>query len=342
MKIFHFRHIVFLIFLCLAPLVRAQQFPIYSQYMMNSFLLNPAVAGHEGYTAVNLTVRQQWVGLQDAPSTYAVSGQTRLLKNSFISRSRSIRRRRRIMSRSGKVGLGAYIFHDQNGALSKTGGQFTYAYHLTFRRSQLSLGTSLDAFQYRIDKSKIRLETENDYLYLNTNDRAYIIDANFGAYYSDRNIYAGISAQNLFESLLRFNESREGSGFKLERQYLAMAGYRFDLIDFLFIEPSFLFKFSESIIAQIDANLKCYYKEDYWAGLSYRTGSGSRVTAESIGGRGSSLIFMVGARIDKFYIGYAFDYTFSSIGARTLGSHEVMLGVKFGDSSRRYRWLNRY
>lgn len=342
MKIFHLRYIAFLFFLCIASVLQAQQFPIYSQYMMNGFLLNPAVAGHEGYTAVNMTVRQQWVGLKDAPSTYAVSGQTRLLKNSFIARSRSIRRRRRIMSRSGKVGLGAYVFHDQNGALSKTGGQFTYAYHLTFRRSQLSLGASLSAFQYRIDKDKIRLENENDYLYLNTNDRAYIIDANFGAYYSDRNIYAGFSAQNLFESLLQFNEDREGSGFKLERHYLAMAGYRVDLIDFLFIEPSFLLKVSEVAIAQIDANLKFYYKEDYWVGLSYRTGSGSRVTAESIQGRGSSLIVMLGARIDKFYIGYAFDYTFSSIGAKTLGSHEVMLSVKFGDSSRRYRWLNRY
>lgn len=342
MKFFHLRYIVLFFFISLAFSTTAQQFPIYSQYMMNGFLLNPAIAGHEGYTAVNMTVRQQWVGLQDAPSTYAVSGQTRLLKNSFISRSRSIRRRRRVMSRSGKVGLGAYIFHDQNGALSKTGGQFTYSYHLTFRRSQLSMGASLSTFQYRIDKSKIRLETENDYLYLNTNDKAYIIDANFGVYYSDRHIYAGFSAQNLFESLLQLNENREGSGFKLERHYLVMSGYRFDLIDFLFIEPSVLLKVSEVAIAQLDANLKFYYKEDYWAGVSYRTGSGSRVTAESISGRGSSLIFMVGLRIDKFYFGYAFDYTFSSIGAKTLGSHEVMLSVKFGDSSRRYRWLNRY
>ncbi len=341
MKIFRLKYIILLCF-CFASVAKAQQFPIYSQYMMNAFLLNPAVAGHEGYTAVNLTVREQWVGLEDAPSTYAVSGQTRLLKNSFISRSRSIRKRRRVMSRSGKVGLGAYIFHDQNGALSKTGGEFTYAYHMTFRRSQLSLGTSLTGFQYRIDKSKIRLENENDYLYLNTNDKAYIIDANFGAYYSDKHIYAGLSAQNLFESLLQFNENREGSGFKLKRHYIAMAGYRFYTTDYLFIEPSFLLKVSEAGLAQLDVNMKLYYKEDYWAGISYRTGSGSRVSDESINGKGSSLIFMAGLRIDKFLFGYAFDYTFSSIGAKTFGSHEIMLGMRFGDSSRRYRWLNRY
>jgi sRNA-binding regulator protein Hfq len=53
--------------------LKAQQTPVYSQYMMNGFLLNPAVAGAEGFTAVNVTAREQWLGFQNAPSTYAVS-----------------------------------------------------------------------------------------------------------------------------------------------------------------------------------------------------------------------------------------------------------------------------
>jgi type IX secretion system PorP/SprF family membrane protein len=308
---------------------------------MNGFLLNPAVAGHEGYTAVNMTIREQWLGLKDAPSTYALTGQTRLLKNSFISRGKSVRKRRRAMSRSGRVGMGAYIFYDQNGALSKTGFSGTYAYHLTLRRSQLSFGLSLNTFQYKIDKTKIRLENPDDMLLASAKPQAFITDANFGTYYSNRYIYAGFSIQNLFESFLTLY-SNENSEFRLERQYLTMAGYRYDLIDFLFVEPSFLMKISENGVSQLDANLKFYYREDYWAGLSFRTGSGNRVSSESLGGKGSSLIFMLGARVDKYYAGYAFDYTFSSIGARTFGSHEIMLAIRFGDSARRYRWLNRY
>ncbi len=321
--------------------LKAQQFPIYSQYMMNGFLLNPAVAGHEGYTAFNLTVRKQWIGLKDAPSTYALSGQTRLLKSSFISRSRSIRKRKRVMSRSGKVGLGGYIFNDSNGAISKTGLSGTYAYHITLHRSQISMGVSLSSFQYKIDKNKLNPESQDDRLLLETESKAFIADANIGVYYTDRNIYAGLSVQNLFESFFRLN-NRKGAGFKLERNYIAMAGYRFDLIDFLFIEPSFLFKASENLVAQLDLNAKFYYKEDYWAGISFRSGGGSRITQESIRGRGASLIIMAGAKFDKYFVGYAFDYTFSSISARTIGSHEIMLAAKFGDSARRYRWLNRY
>ena len=58
----------------------AQQVPMYSQYIMNGFLINPSFAGRDGYTTVNLTVREQWVGMAGAPSTYAASFQTRLLR----------------------------------------------------------------------------------------------------------------------------------------------------------------------------------------------------------------------------------------------------------------------
>lgn len=340
MKFSHIFYIaIFTVFF--STVSRAQQFPIYSQYMMNGFLLNPAVAGHEGYTAINLTVREQWVGLKDAPSTYALSGQTRLLKNSFISRSRPIRRRRRTMSRSGKVGLGGYIFNDNNGAFSRTGFQFAYAYNLSLRRSELSFGASINSFQYKLDKSKLILTNPDDALLLETDSRAFITDGNAGVYYTDRSTYAGFSVENIFGSYFKFN-NRQGAGFKLQRQFLTMAGYRFEPIDFLYIEPSFLLKVSGNGVSQLDVNMKCYVKQDYWAGISYRTGSGSRIASESLNGRGSALIFMAGARVDKYYFGYAFDLTFSSIQAHTLGSHEIMLAVKFGDSARRYRWLNRY
>ncbi|MCG8697452.1 MAG: type IX secretion system membrane protein PorP/SprF, partial [Bacteroidales bacterium] len=117
---------------------------------------------------------------------------------------------------------------------------------------------------------------------------------------------------------------------------------RYDLIDFLFIEPAALIKFSESIVTQLDLGVNAYIKEDYWVGLAYRTGSGNRIAHETMGGRGASLNVFGGVRVDKYFFGYSFDYTFSSISSRTLGSHEIMLGAKFGDSARRYRWLNRY
>ncbi len=323
-------------------ITEAQQLPVYSQYMMNGFLINPAVAGHEGYTAVNVTAREQWAGMKDAPGTYAISYQTRLLKNSYISRSASIRRRKRVMSRSGRVGYGGYAFTDMAGAFNRTGIQGTYTYHIPFDRSQLSLGLSVTGYQFRIDESKMILHDEADMLLLNTEKSAIIPDANFGVYFSNKDLYAGISAMQLFQSPLRLGADADGPGYKMIRHYFVMAGYRFEIGRDLLMEPSFLFKSTEKLISQIDVNMKMYIKEDYWAGISWRTGGSYSLVEESFSGKGSSAIIMAGLRVDKIYFGYAFDYTFNAIGARTFGSHEVMAAIKFGDNARRYRWLNRY
>jgi type IX secretion system PorP/SprF family membrane protein len=322
--------------------IKAQQLPVYSQYMMNGFLINPAVAGHEGYTAINVTARNQWLGLKDAPTTYAVSYQTRLLKNSYISRSASIRKRKRVMSRSGRVGYGVYAFTDMAGAFNRTGLQGTYTYHIPFDRSQLSLGLSVTGYQFRINADKIKVSQEDDPKLLGTEKSALIPDANFGIYYTDRNLYAGLSAMQLFQSPLKLGADKNGPGFRMVRHYFATAGYRFELSRDILMEPSFLFKSTEKFIAQIDVNVKMYFGESYWAGISYRTGGSYSISEESFNGKGSSAIIMGGLKVDRYFFGYAFDYTFNAIGARTWGSHEIMAAVKFGDNARRYRWLNRY
>jgi type IX secretion system PorP/SprF family membrane protein len=322
--------------------IKAQQLPVYSQYMMNGFLINPAVAGHEGYTAINVTARNQWLGLKDAPTTYAVSYQTRLLKNSYISRSASIRKRKRVMSRSGRVGYGVYAFTDMAGAFNRTGLQGTYTYHIPFDRSQLSLGLSVTGYQFRINADKIKVSQEDDPKLLGTEKSALIPDANFGIYYTDKNLYAGLSAMQLFQSPLKLGADKNGPGFRMVRHYFATAGYRFELSRDILMEPSFLFKSTEKFIAQIDVNVKMYFGESYWAGISYRTGGSYSISEESFNGKGSSVIIMGGLKVDRYFFGYAFDYTFNAIGARTWGSHEIMAAVKFGDNARRYRWLNRY
>ena len=75
-------YIVLLITVCMTA--RGQQLPLYSQYLYNKFLINPAVAGSDGYTSVNLTAREQWVGYKGAPRTFSFSFQTRMLKRGYM------------------------------------------------------------------------------------------------------------------------------------------------------------------------------------------------------------------------------------------------------------------
>jgi len=306
---------------------KAQQVPLYSQYILNGFLINPAVAGSEGYTAVNLTAREQWIGFKNAPSTYALSFQTRVLKKSYISRGSSVKRRRRQGSRSGNVGLGGYIFNDRNGAIGRTGIKFTYAYHINFRHSQLSFGLSAVGYQFRIDDDLINLADPGDELWLGAQKSVFIPDADFGVYYSARNYWGGFSVDQLFESILKLGDSGYDR-YKMERNYYVIGGYDFELNRDLSISPSVLLKYAENGKFQADITSKLVFQQSYWGGLTYRTGQ--------------SLILLLGVSVDKFIFGYAYDIGLNSIQKHSYGTHEFTFVAKFGDNARRYRWLQRF
>ncbi|QKG78918.1 PorP/SprF family type IX secretion system membrane protein [Tenuifilum thalassicum] len=322
--------ILVIVLLGLASGIRAQQQPLYSQYMLDPFLVNPAVAGAEGVTAVNLTARQQWIGYSEAPATYALSAQTRILKTSFRNRSRLIKTRVRRRRPSGRVGLGAFVFNDNNGRIHRTGFQATYAYHIYMRDYQISFGASLTSFQFKASVTSVDgYDQTNDPL-LSGKTSKFAPDANFGVLLSSQKYYVGFSATSLFQSFIQFGGTNTEVAYRLLRQYYLVGGYRYQPYrsDFA-IEPSVLFTTNERFQFGADLNIKGYYKNDYWAGISIRS-TGAVVT-------------MIGIKYQQFYFGYAFDYSFSDVSTFSkAGSHELMLGMKLGDTQRRYRWLNRF
>ena len=128
------RSILILILLLSWSKAWPHQMPMYSQYMMNRFLLNPAVAGYDGLTTLNLTAREQWMGLPHSPRTVALSADTRLMKSPSSRPGRPDRRSVMNLLRSGNVGLGGYIYNDRSGLIDRTGLQFSYAYHIRMQQ----------------------------------------------------------------------------------------------------------------------------------------------------------------------------------------------------------------
>ncbi len=301
----------------------------FSQHAMNLFLINPAYAGSEGFTSFNLTARQQWLGFEDAPMTQAISGQTRIMKSSYVSKSRSVRKRIKKRRPSGRIGVGAHIYNDQNGPIGKTGLEAAYAYHLFIADGQLSLGLSLSAYQFRVDATELHTYEDYDPL-LNEASREsmFIPDGSFGIFYTYQPFYIGVSAKNLFQATVKFGTDGSFDDYQDKRQYYLISGYRYDMENDFEIEPFLLFRTSENFNLQTDISLTGYYKRDYWLGFTYKTGN--------------AFVTRIGVRVDRIYIGYAFDYSLNDIQRISYGSHEIMIGVKFGDNSRRYRWLNRF
>ncbi len=311
----------------------AQQSPLYSQYILNEFVINPSMAGIDGLTSINFTGRKQWLGWELAPETYSASFSARILKSpsTFLGKKKSGSKMRK--SPSGKIGLGGSLMNDRNGAIVRTNINFTYAYHVDFNQSQLSFGLSFLAQQFRIDQELAELSGQpGDPAGGLIGKSTYIPDAAFGMNFSSSNLNIGISAFQLFQSPIKFDgqevyfkELQQTRYYHFNGAYLGKlkgVSYKWEY------EPSLIIRATETLQASADISIRLIYEKEYWAGLSFRTSG--------------DFILLMGIKLNRLYFGYSFDYGFNELSKLSYGSHEALFAIKLGDSTRRYRYWERY
>lgn len=323
------RRLSLILSVLLTGIVKGQQLPIYSQYIYNKFLVNPAVAGSDGYTSLNLTAREQWIGYSGAPRTFSFSFQTRMLKRSYMLKQTRLRKEIFRPGTDGKIGFGGYVFSDKNGLIIKNGFQFSYAYHMWLKNStQLSMGLAVTGYHYKINESQLDFQDPNE-PWMNNNLRRgiFIPDATFGMYLLNARYCLGFSADQLFEGTAKI-ASNAFRDFRTDRHYYMFGSYDFNTDLHVTLQPSFLLMTGEQLKPEADLGVTYLYDQDFWGGLAYRTTG--------------AIIATIGGRYQNLFIGYAFDFTLQEIQRVTYGTHEITLAMKFGDSKRRYRWLDRY
>jgi type IX secretion system PorP/SprF family membrane protein len=322
-----------LFFVMIGQITFGQQLPLYSQYLYNKFLINPAVAGSDGYTSLNLTARKQWVGLSGSPQTFSFSVQTRFLKHRPYVKLKNNNKTVFRPENDAKVGLGASVFSSQSGLIQRTGFQFAYSYHIWMQgMTQLSLGLSVTGTYFRINTSQISLEDQNDPL-LNDNLRRgiFIPDATFGVYLLNHQYNMGLSVNQLFGASAKIGNPSYAN-YKLFRHYYLFGSYSFERGRDVEFRPSILISLSEQqnpvVSPLVEFGVNYVYRQSFWTGLSYRTSG--------------AIIANVGVKYLNAFIGYSFDFTLQEVQRITYGTHELNIAWKFGDSARRYRWLDRY
>ena len=307
-----------------------QQLPIYSQYIYNKMLINPSVAGSDGYTSFSLTAREQWIGYDGAPRTVSASWQTRLLKRKFSITQKSGNRQTFTPSTEGRVGMGGYIFSDKNGLVHRNGAQFSYVYHTWVQpTTQLSFGLAINAYHYRIDDAKIKFEDPNDPLFSSSLRKGvFVPDATFGFSFLNPRYSFGVSIDQLFQAAGKIGGSETYKDFSVKRHYTFFGTYDFSQGAYNFIQPSFLFIATEELQYMADVGVTYIFDNNLWLGVAYRTSK--------------AVIANVVVRHNNMFFGYAFDFTLNDIQRVTYGTHELSFAMKFGDSSRKFRWLDRY
>lgn len=272
----------------------AQQLPINTNYVLNNYAYNPAVAGSKPHAVANLNYRNQWIGFQDAPKTYMIS------LHSPIGKQK-------------KVAIGALVNSDNAGLLSRTSGYLTFGYHVKLNKTyKLGLAASLGMVQYRIKLYDARIADSGDELLTGNLLSNNVFDSNGGLYlYSDQ-LFFGVSTYQYLGNKINWKDSQSN----LAHHLYATLGYTFKLNKKVSLQPTALIKFSDPAPIQPEFSMRLLYKTIFWIGGSYRMNESASA--------------LVGFTLkDKLSIGYSYDLITSKIRTYTTGSHEIVLSYQF-------------
>ena len=294
--------------------VLAQQRPQYSQYMVNNFLLNPALTGIEDYADIRISGRQQWVGLDGAPETYYVSAHTPLNKGA------SGNKYHRALAHHG---VGVILHTDRTGPLRRTSFTGSYAYHLPLTtKLNIAAGASAGIIRNSINGGELDLGNDADPLANGGNLNNSVVDLNLGLWLYSRNFSIGIAGAQLLEDAGSFSAEAENEAtFNLQRHYFSTISYRLEPTEELDVIPSIMLKLAQPSPLSVDVNLRVLYDERFWVGASYR--------------HKDALVGMVGVYVSPLLdISYSYDATTSNLNQVSTGTHEVVIGFKLLNNRR--------
>jgi type IX secretion system PorP/SprF family membrane protein len=276
-------------------------YPVYSQYLQNGLIINPAYAGSRGALSAFLSYRMQWMGTEGAPVIQSLSLHTPM--------------------KNDKVALGIMAQFMKYGFTKSTSIYADYAYRIKVRTGILSFGLKGGVDMSNTDYTGIFLNNPGDPVFT-SNQKPYILP-NVGAgiyYYNDR-LFAGVSVPTFL------NYRKTGTG-------TVQAYHSFNEYDFIFtagglIAFSQFFKFKPSILinysleetkklTQLDINGNFILGDLIWVGGSWRT------SEEVVVG-----ILQV-QLTPQLMFGFSYDYPVGRMNLYSKGSSEFILRYEFG------------
>jgi type IX secretion system PorP/SprF family membrane protein len=276
-------------------------YPVYSQYLQNGLVINPAYAGSREALCGMLSYRMQWMGTPGAPVLQSVTLHTPM-KNERVA-----------------LGLNAQFM--QYGLTKSSGIYAVYAYHIRIGKGKLSFGLKAGADMSNTDYTGLLLTNAGDPVFT-SDEKPYVLpNAGAGMYYFSKRLFAGFSVP----SFLSYKRTDTGStqayhSFNEYDLIISAGGLITFSQDFKF-KPSVLIDYSlqeTKNLTQLDINGNFIIADLVWAGASWRT------TEEVIVG-----IIQV-QPTPQLMIGLSYDYPAGRMNSYSKGSTEFILRYEFG------------
>lgn len=275
-------------------------YPVYSQYLQNGLMINPAYTGSRGALSISVSRRKQWIGISNSPELTTFSIHSPM--------------------KDDKVALGVMGQYMKYGVTSAQSLYLTYAYHLKMAKGTLSLGLKTGFDRSSTSYSDLKGLQPGDPIFTG-NDKPYMLpNVGAGIYYYGKTIFGGFSVP----SFLFYRNSGNGK---------TQAYHSFSEYDMIFsagglisFSPDFRFKPSVLIdysprntphINQLDINGNLIIADVLWVGGSWRT-----TEQVAVG------IIQVQA-LPQLMFGVSYDYPAGRMSTYSKGSGEVFLRYEF-------------
>lgn len=289
------RNLTLLIFCTLQiAVVAAQQDPLYTQYINNPFVINPAYGGINNDLNAAVLYRLRLPGYKGSPTTFNANAHISLLNN--------------------KMGAGFIIVSDKifNTKINEVYG--TYSYHIAVgNKSTLSFGLQAGTAKYKVVKHPTiyyAIDPSDPLLPGPTHEMKLQFGA--GAILKSDKFFIGISVPRILNPSI---SSYSINAPLFNQHFYALGAYLFSLSERVRLKPSVLVMAVKGAPASVDLNASFIVYENYQAGILTRNFN--------------TYGFFTQVLIDNFFrLGYVFEVpTGSSVGFNYT-THELTLGFR--------------
>jgi len=276
-------------------------YPVYSQYLHNGLMINPAYAGSREALSAVLSYRMQWMGTPGAPVLQSVSLHSPM--------------------KNDRVALGLKAQFMQFGVTKSTSVYAVYAYHVIVGNGKLSFGLKAGVDMSNTDYTGLLLTNMGDPVFT-TDEKPYILpNVGAGVYYFSNRLFAGFSVP----SFLSYKRTDQGStqAYHSFNEYdiIFSAGGLITFSQALKFKPSVLVDYSlqeTKKLNQLDINGNFIIADLVWIGASWRT------SEEVIVG------LLQVQPTPQLMIGLSYDYPIGRMNNYSKGSSEFILRYEFG------------
>jgi len=265
----------------------AQQDPLYSQYLNNPILLNPAYAGSNQQWQTTAGYRTQWSGFDGNPTTLNFSSHLSVVDN--------------------KVGLGLVVIQDKIAEVKNTEINLNYSYRLEVTENKyLYFGLTTGMMRYNSDPGLLNLQRVDDPTFTYTNN--FQFNTGVGVMMKTEQYMVGFSVPKLIPTTITEGDAT----IQIYNQHYYLFGvFTHNFNERLMLKPALLLKGTTGAPLSVDVNVNVVIDQNYTLGLLTRNLNTFGLLAQ--------------LRMKQLKFGYVFEMPSNQSVGQSFLSHEISL-----------------